>query len=273
MYGLGCLLSAWRDGKRPKDTYFLLRHCCAWSVNFWQRLKKIYNDIYQLLVDLQVNFVIPKFHLEAHSEDCKSSFNLNHTVGAARTCGEGIEAGWADTNPAALSTHEMSLTYRHEILDDLFGAINWRKIRTMGAFSQMHSVLRSSSYVLGAQLLQDLHKAIPMARKQARLFQQLNAVVPVSVSGSWEHQIHEWDTLEFKKKHAKNSPYRDPVRSTFYCLFCGAPLKFTSVHTLAQAKLDLTNEEATKKKNGMIACHEMSPSNFILAVLDIEEKM
>jgi Kyakuja-Dileera-Zisupton transposase len=133
--------------KDLKTLTFSYDICCTWSVNFWQRLKKIYNDVYQLPDDLQVNFVIPKFHLEAHGEDCKSSFNLNHTVGAARTCGEGIEAGWADTNPAALSTREMSLTYRHEILDDLFGAINWRKIRTMGAFSQMRSVRCVQSFV------------------------------------------------------------------------------------------------------------------------------
>jgi len=50
-------------------------------------------------------------------------------------------------------------------------------------------------------------------------------------------------------------------------------LIFTLVHTLAQAKLDLANEEAVEKRNGMIARHEMSPSNFILAVFDIEEKL
>jgi hypothetical protein len=50
-------------------------------------------------------------------------------------------------------------------------------------------------------------------------------------------------------------------------------LIFTLVHTLAQAKLDLANEEAAEKRNGMIARHEMSPSNFILAIFDIEEKL
>lgn len=154
--------------KDLKTLTFSYNICCAWSVNFWQRLKKIYSDVYQLPDDLRVNFVIPKFHLEVHGEECKCSFNLNHTARATWTCGEGIEVGWADTNPAALSTCEMSLTYCHKILNDLFGAINWWKIRTMGAFSQMHSVLLSSWYVLGAQLLQDLRKAIPMVRKHAR---------------------------------------------------------------------------------------------------------
>jgi hypothetical protein len=50
-------------------------------------------------------------------------------------------------------------------------------------------------------------------------------------------------------------------------------LKISSVHTLAQAKLDLANKEVAEKKNGMIGRHEMSPSNFILAVFDIEKKL
>jgi hypothetical protein len=50
-------------------------------------------------------------------------------------------------------------------------------------------------------------------------------------------------------------------------------LQIASVHTLAQAKLDLAHEEAAEKKNGVITRHEMSPTNFILAVFDIEEKL
>ena len=45
------------------------------------------------------------------------------------------------------------------------------------------------------------------------------------------------------------------------------------MHTLAQAKLDLANDEAAEKRNGTITVHDMSPSNFILAIFDIEEKL
>lgn len=127
--------------KDVKTLTFSYDICCAWSVNFWQCLKDFYGNIYQIPKDLQVTFVIPKFYLEAHGEDCKAAFSLNNTTGAARTCGEGIETGWADTNLAALSTREMSLTYRHEVLDDLFGAINWRKIKTMGEIKYFRDLL------------------------------------------------------------------------------------------------------------------------------------
>jgi hypothetical protein len=111
--------------KDVKTLTFSYNICYAWSVNFLKWLENIYGNIYQMPDDSQFTFVIPKFHLEAHGEDCKCTFNLNHMVGVAWTCGEVIEAGWADTNPVALSTREMGLTYRHEVLDDLFGAINW----------------------------------------------------------------------------------------------------------------------------------------------------
>lgn len=107
---------------------------CAWSVHLVERLESVYGDLYQLPEDADLTFVIPKFHLEAHGENCKCAFNLNHTVGVGRTCGEGVEAGWADTNPTALSTREMGLEHRHEVLDDFFGSINMRKIASMGMF-------------------------------------------------------------------------------------------------------------------------------------------
>ena len=74
-------------------------------------------------------------------------------------------------------------------------------------------------YILGVQLLRTLRGAIPMVRKHARQFAQLNAMVPTSVVVSWERQIYDWDRLESKKKHVKNSPYRDSMHSKFYCLF------------------------------------------------------
>lgn len=205
--------------KDIKTLTFSYDICCAWSVHFWQRLKDLYDNIYQIPKDLQITFVIPKFHLEAHGEDCKASFNLNHTTGAARTCGEGIETGWADTNPAALSTREMSLTYRREVLDDLFGAINWRKIKTMGAMKCFFKFSILLHLSLGAQLLHTLRDAIPMARKHARRFKQMSEMVPKPVLTSWNNQIRDWDRLESKKKNAKNSPYRDPANCKFHYLF------------------------------------------------------
>ena len=63
------------------------------------------------------------------------------TMGATWTCGKGIETGWADTHRAALSICKMSLTYQHKVLDDLFGAINWWKIKIMGEIKYFLNLL------------------------------------------------------------------------------------------------------------------------------------
>ena len=107
---------------------------CSWSVHFFERLELMYGDLYQLDDDVNITFAIPKFHIQAHGLKCQENFNLNYLPGAGRTCGEGIEAGWADCNGVALSTRESGPAHRRECLDDLFGAINWRKTLSMGMY-------------------------------------------------------------------------------------------------------------------------------------------
>lgn len=131
-YGIFCTLRATAKGLR--SYLFSYDIACSWSVNFRQRLKDYYTEIFTLPDDAVLTFVVPKFHLEAHGEDCKCAFNLNHTRGAGRCCGEGIEAGWADLNAAGVFTREMGLAHRHEVLDDFMQAINWRKIQNMGTY-------------------------------------------------------------------------------------------------------------------------------------------
>ena len=118
--------------KRIKFILITYDIVCAWAVNLIKRYEAMYGDVFDLADDVEMSFAVPKFHLEAHGEDCKCAFNLNNTVGAGRTCGEGIEAGWADTNACALSTREMSAAHRHEVLEDFFQSINFRKIINMG---------------------------------------------------------------------------------------------------------------------------------------------
>lgn len=122
-----------RTAKMLRKIVFSYDIVCSWSVHFFSRLEEMYGDIYALPDDYEFTFVVPKFHLEAHGEDCKCAFNLNYTKGVARTCGEGIEAGWADMNLIGVFTREMSAGHRHEIIEDFMSAINFRKIKTMGS--------------------------------------------------------------------------------------------------------------------------------------------
>lgn len=89
----------------------------------------------------EIIFLIPKFHLPAHGKSCQVIYSFNFTTGVGRTYGEGVEANWAETNQAALSTREMSSGFRHESLNNLFGAINWRKTINFGTYTCDVSVI------------------------------------------------------------------------------------------------------------------------------------
>lgn len=77
-------------------------------------------------------FLVPKFHLPAHIEECNISFSFNLTRGVGRTDGEAPERGWANINPIAQSTKEMGPGSRRDTLDDHFNDWNWRKIVQFG---------------------------------------------------------------------------------------------------------------------------------------------
>ena len=93
----------------------------------------------QLPASLQFDFdsvtfdgAIPKFHLNAHGESCRTVYSLNFYPGVGRTDGEGIEHDWASVNGAARSTKEMGEGSRHDTLDDIWGDTNYRKVIAMG---------------------------------------------------------------------------------------------------------------------------------------------
>ncbi|KZV59287.1 hypothetical protein PENSPDRAFT_595729 [Peniophora sp. CONT] len=212
---------------------------CSWSVNFRQRLRDHYAEFAALPDDAVLTFVVPKFHLEAHGEDCKCAFNLNHTRGAGRTCGEGVETGWADMNAAGLFTREMGLAHRHEVLDDFMQAINWRKI-----------------LITGSSLLKQLVESLPLALKQKATLTDLEATIPKAVIRRWLEQIQVWD--EEPNKKGKPSPYRAPVISEY-------------PQSLAAVKFELAQEEGAELEQG-IALNEMSGSTYIGGVIALEDQ-
>ncbi|KAI0060273.1 hypothetical protein BV25DRAFT_1871286 [Artomyces pyxidatus] len=161
---------------------------CQYSKNFKRRMDQFPVDFRIDVSQTSITFVVPKFHLLAHGTSCQVSYSLNFTEGVGRTCGEGIEAGWSDTNGAALSTREMSSENRHEALDDLFGAINWRK-----------------TISLDDQLLKQLKEAVPALEKHQKLHEEATASFPPSVIQRWERMIEVWEN-----DRSKPNPYREP---------------------------------------------------------------
>lgn len=80
-------------------------------------------------------FVVPKFHISAHKEECQGTYSPNYVPYTARFDGEHVERLWSMLNPAAASTKEMGPGARKETLDDLCSFNNWRKTVNLGMCS------------------------------------------------------------------------------------------------------------------------------------------
>lgn len=106
---------------------------CQWSRNLWSRLKK-YPSIFNHQAE-SITFLIPKFHLPAHRDYCRTHYSFNLTVHVGRTDGEAVERGWAFVNAFAGSTKEMGPGSRRDKLDDVFGDYNWHKLTQLRTFN------------------------------------------------------------------------------------------------------------------------------------------
>ncbi|KAI0059390.1 hypothetical protein BV25DRAFT_1871612 [Artomyces pyxidatus] len=199
---------------------------CQFSKNFLKRMAEFPAELRIDVTQTSMTFVVPKFHLLAHGESCQVTYSLNFTEG-------GIEAGWSDTNSAALSTREMSSESRHEALDDFFGAINWRKTTS-----------------LGTQLQKSLKEAVPALEKHMAAYEEHTATFPQPVLDRWEAMIEAWD-----KDHKKPNPYHEPA----------------AVHTVADVRLELAQEEAADAARGVVSLHETSASVFLSTGLELED--
>ncbi|EJC97359.1 uncharacterized protein FOMMEDRAFT_67821, partial [Fomitiporia mediterranea MF3/22] len=108
------------QGKLPPRTVVSYDIACRWSVNQLRRRLSLFPPELQFYNSQQhsIEYVIPKFHIYGHGEECQTKFSLNYRPWMARVDGENIERGWSWMNPAALGTREMGLGARQDHLDD-----------------------------------------------------------------------------------------------------------------------------------------------------------
>ncbi|KAJ7776683.1 hypothetical protein B0H14DRAFT_2631689 [Mycena olivaceomarginata] len=86
-----------------------------------------------------VVFLVPKFHLPAHIEQCNIDFSFNLTPFVGRTDGEAPERGWADVNRLANSTSVSGPGARRDTLDVHFQDSNWKKIVKLSGVNESQS--------------------------------------------------------------------------------------------------------------------------------------
>ncbi|KAI0310954.1 hypothetical protein OF83DRAFT_1225801 [Amylostereum chailletii] len=189
------LSGIWHTAHDMRTLYFLYDIACQWSKNFLKRLK-----------------TYPQF------KDLK-----------------GIKVGWADCNGAALSTREMSNTFRHEALDDIFGGINWRKLINMGTL-----------------FLTNLKKAVAERDRHCVWYNEHIKSFPPLVVESWIKMIEAWE-----EDDTKPNPYQEPARTTL----------MNDVH------YETAVAEAKERDDGTIALHKMTASIFLNTGFDLENQM
>lgn len=105
---------------------------CQYLKGFWQRITRLPEHLQPNILPENLHGKIPKFHYDAHCKKDHAQYSFNFTKGVGRINGEGIERLWGWVKKGVGQTVEMGPGARHDVLDDFFGYINWRKMADIG---------------------------------------------------------------------------------------------------------------------------------------------
>lgn len=211
---------------------------CQWGVHFWERMKKMKDELQLKMPEANITLLIPKFHLPAHKSGCQTYYSFNFATGVGSTHGETIEENWADSNKAAAQTKEMGPGSRQDTLDDIYGFHNW--VMMIG----LERVLKNR-LVVGVKAL-ELHRG---------LFDKFNLSLKenlgVETMEGWETEVKEWEG-----DHSKPCPYESTVKGE---------------RTLKEVQLELGQEELEEMSRGGGVVQDSSVCVFVVMGLEIEE--
>ncbi|KAF7366600.1 hypothetical protein MSAN_00917800 [Mycena sanguinolenta] len=178
-------------------------------------------------------FAIPKMHIHAHKLLCQLLHLLNLIFGSVQVDTEAIKHAWAGIGGVAMSTRDMGPGTHHDVLDCQFSHWNWQKLVGIIELLQCH-----------LDRVQDELKEQTKALEEF-LSQQAERIP------EWQRQV-----LEFEQDQMKPNPFYVKVKGLME----------------AQVRLQFMKEEADKAARGVLAVHDISPSLFISAGLDLEEE-
>ena len=111
------------------------------ACHYAQKLTQHYEAYGWDALDHELEWVIPKFHINAHREQCLADFNLRYTLGCGCSDCEGVERRWAQSNGAAGITKEMGPGSRRDYIDDIWGSQNWAKVINLRTSGDMYHVV------------------------------------------------------------------------------------------------------------------------------------
>ena len=189
---------------------------CEHGKAFFIRAAKLPPDVKLDLPDDALVFVVPKFHVGAHKEECQGTYSPNYTLHVARWDGEGVERLWWRLHACAPSTREMGRGSRWETIDDFCGFSNWRKTVQFGENAWALSAMRMglSHQRLGDDLLRLQLEALPAALAHQDDFEKFDS----NLRKHRPHDVSKWEemVLKWEGDRAKNpSPFLLPKRGVF----------------------------------------------------------
>ncbi|KAI0695073.1 hypothetical protein C8T65DRAFT_744181 [Cerioporus squamosus] len=188
------------------------------------------------LSDHELQWAVPKFHINAHREKCLADYNLRYLPGCACSDCEGVERNWSRSNSAVASTKEMGPGSRRDYMDDIWGFHNWGKVTH-----------------LPSSLLGKIKKAVPERDSQVAAFAQYDQALPADSKAQWKSAVEAWES-----DNTQPNPF-----------FIKRP-----AITQAAIKRQLTEEDAEALKAGTATVlHEKcSASGMIIAGLELEDQ-
>ncbi|KAJ7751515.1 hypothetical protein DFH07DRAFT_774758 [Mycena maculata] len=163
---------------------------CQWHINIWNRMLK-YKDKTLMCVGAKfMTFLVPKFHLPAHIEECNLRFSFNLTRDVGQTDGEAPERGWANANPLARSTKEMGPGSRRDTLDDHFNDWNYKKIIALGYMMRKKTQNAVPEMVRTRQAFADMNES----------FDEEDVKAWMKMAKLWERDIRNPNPFETMRK-------------------------------------------------------------------------
>ncbi|KAJ7141824.1 hypothetical protein C8R46DRAFT_1233533 [Mycena filopes] len=206
---------------------------CSWMKHLLERLKKLPPHVRIVVLALFMRFGIPKMHIHSHTIICQLLFNLNWILGAAELDAEGIERAWSALGAVAASTRDGGPGWRHDMLNAQIAGLNWQKLVSIV------ELLRKRRERATTELAEQKEALEEFSRHQAERIPE------------WRQQV-----LDFEHDPSKKNPYEIKMKGV----------------TEAEIQLEFQKTEAEDAKRGVPSIHNVSPSSFIVAGLDLEEE-
>ncbi|KAF9457802.1 hypothetical protein BDZ94DRAFT_1285142 [Collybia nuda] len=207
---------------------------CQWHKKLFDRMMSFPHQMHLQNNVLYITFLVPKFHLPAHIEDCNLQFSFNLTKGVGRTDGEAPERGWASINPVAQSTKEMGPGSRRDTLDDHFNDWNWKK-----------------TIAFGDRMLTKIKEAVPARSEHRQALQDFEASIPPTVIEEWKLAVENWE-----KDASQPNPFKTKTKAVSE--------QSARLQLAAEAADDAVNQNSTYS-------HMSHPSVMIANGLQLED--